>query len=167
MLTPLRRRITTVALVVVSLIGGASEIASAQNVNALKGIDTLGDLVIETLSPDAQRCGITPAGIDAAMRVTLDPSRLRIASSNTAAFPWLYARVSVIRRADGSCVAAVDLSLHRIVTIPATGDLVAAQVWDSGSLLTGGQVDFESRIPAQIRSLTQEFLAAWIKANPK
>ena len=158
-------RLVAVGAVVGGMLAGATP-ARAQDatLRGLVGISSVS-IIVEQLEDDAVRCNVSESGIDAAIRLPLDASRLRIEPNTT---PYVYARVNVLPLASGLCVASIDVSLKRILAIPATNQLVfGAMVWERGSLATGPASNFGQRVNQTVGDYTKQLIAAWIQANPR
>lgn len=121
-------------------------------------------IVVEDLGQEGRACNVTEDGIDAAIRLPLDASRLRL---NEKSADFIYANVSVRRRDDVECVAYVSLSLYRRLSTP-EGQFVPGAVWHKGIVMGGGAMsDFVQRVDQRIGDLTKQLIAEWIKANPR
>jgi hypothetical protein len=67
------------------------------------------------------------------------------------------------RLSNGSCVANVELEADRWSTEYGS-DVI---VWKDETLLIGAQYDFGRRVDNEVEDLTKEFIAAWLKTNPR
>jgi hypothetical protein len=130
-------------------------------------------LLVEHLDENGRKCNINEAGIDAGMRLPIDSSRLALKDKAT---DYLYANVNVVSLSNGLCVASVELSLKRSLSLnrsaPAEKQLAlapvfGATVWNIGGIFTGGPADFGRRVSDAVTDYTKQFLAEWMKANPK
>ena len=126
---------------------------------------------MEDLSDDAAKCNVTKGGLDAAARLPLDASRLRI---DPDAGPYVSVAVTVTDGFDRSapsgagCVATLDVGLRRTLAIPGTNQLVfGATAWGRDALLTGPSSGFGQRVNQYVTDFTKELIAEWIKANPR
>ena len=116
---------------------------------------------------DAAKCNVTKSGLDAAARLPLDASRLRINPDVSPLSPYVYVSVSALWEPRG-CAAFVQVSLKRSLAIPGTNQLVfGATVWERGYVLTGPSSGFGQRVNQQVTDYTKELIAEWIKANPR
>jgi hypothetical protein len=156
-------RSSAAALVALFLPG----VGAAQMGTALEKLPDV-DIVIESLSEQAAACGVTANGLDAVVRVALDASRLgvKIEMSETTDLSTVYVNVNVMKQ-DAGCIADVSLQLHRMVAVLSTGKSAVGTVWSSGTILVGPAYDFGERVNAALRELANQFLAEWIKQNPK
>jgi hypothetical protein len=122
-------------------------------------------IIVEELEEEDAACGVTGSGIDAAIRLPLDASRLEI---NPTSLDFVYANVGVMHLNSGLCVASVQLSMTRALRSPVnTLMLVTGSVWHKGTLLTGPSYDFGTRVHSQIEDDTKQLIAEWLKANPR
>lgn len=133
----------------------------------LRGLDQV-QVLVEELDADAQRCGLTKDSLQLAASRTLVDGGIKVSPDASVIF---YLNVNVAATPDGLCVAAVNTSarLFLNVTLPyATKPaLVAVQVWDTGTLLSGSKFDAETRFVAPVRRLVDEFVTKVKLANQK
>lgn len=123
-------------------------------------------IVVEPIGSAAElKCNLTEAGIDAAMRIPLDGSRLRVARTKSSAV--LVASVAAMEVGNGDCAAAVSVILFRSVVVEETGKRAIGAVWMRPGLMFHPAHDFGARVNSQVREVTTEFLGEWIKQNPK
>lgn len=138
--------------------------AQAQD-NAFVGVSAVR-ILVEGLDDAAAKCNVTTSGLDAAARLPLDASRLRITPALS--FSDVYVAVTALSLPSGLCVARVSVDLNRTLAIPGTNQLVfGATVWHKGTLLTGPSSDFGQRVNQYVTDFTKELIAEWIKANPR
>lgn len=131
----------------------------------LSGIQSV-KILIEDLDSDAKTCGLSTGGLDAAVRLPVDASRLRINPS--AVGTYIYVNViAVYLKALDACVAQVDVELNRPLTLPNSDTFVIAAVWNDGVLLTGEKISFPSRVYVAVTDKTKQLIGAWITANPR
>ena len=154
------RHLVLVGVLVMGL-GLVATPAQAQD-NNFVGVSGV-DIVVEALSDNAAKCNVTDGGLDAATRLPLDASRLRIIPD---ASPYVYVRVTALWEPSG-CAAFVAVSLIRRLAIPGTTQLVYGSVWDTGTILTGPSSDFGQRVNQNVTDFTKRLIAEWIKANPR
>jgi hypothetical protein len=123
-------------------------------------------ILIEKLPDDAKPCGITLAALDAAVRLPLAASRLRVASNNEAAtdFADVYVVVNV-QRQGVDCVANVSVALNRTVDLVTPKYRVLADTWSNGSLITGPSYSFGKRVSDEVEGYTKQLIAQWLKDN--
>lgn len=122
-------------------------------------------VVVAPLSEAAAECNVTTNGLDAAARVTLDASRLRVREeSPDRSFLLVY---FFARSADSGCTGYLEVALARPVIVVSTEKPTIAKVWSRNFLMAGPAYDFGERVNATVREFTTQFLAEWIKQNPK
>lgn len=136
-------------------------IGSLSHAQALREVGPIS-LVVEELSKSAEPCGISIDALDAAMRIPLSNSRLKVSGSSR---PYLYANVNVIHPTATLCIAAVNLSFRRVLTAGFDGSAVVGTVWEDGALLSGPPVTFGRRVTEAIEDRTKLFIGAWLKEN--
>lgn len=122
-------------------------------------------ILVEELDEQAAACGVTKGGLDGAVRLTLDASRVPIQEGLLT--PNVYVNVTVLRAPDG-CLASVHIAFNRILQLPGGHEKVyGAEVWQNRSLLAGPRYDFPQRVYSDVEGFTKELIAEWLKANPR
>ncbi len=122
-------------------------------------------IVVEDLDEDARLCGVTRESVDAAARIPLSGSRLRVDNGDIG--PYFYVQVTVLRSGN-FCMAAINLALTRPVWLrpgAQTQDLVMARVWNRGGVISGGEANFGRRVMNDIEGYTKLFIASWLREN--
>jgi hypothetical protein len=141
-----------------------SDSVFAQDDNNFKGVSAVSIVVENLREPQANRCNVTQSGLDAAVRVLVDQSRLRL---DERSHSNIYVNVN-ISPVTAFCLANVAVSLNRTLSIPGTSQLVyGAQVWDGETLISGEASGFGQRVYQFVSTHTRELLSQWIKANPR
>jgi len=152
-------------MLVVLLVMGLGLVATpaqAQD-NNFVGVSEV-NIVVEDLADAAAKCNVSKGGLDAAVRLPLDASRLRI---NPHALSYVYVNVSALWEPRG-CAASVQVELKRSLAIPGTTQWVyGASVWDKGTILTGTSSYVGKGVNQSVTDFTKELIAEWIKANPR
>ena len=164
------RHLVLVGVLVMGL-GLVATPAQAQD-NTFVGVSEVS-IFVEDLGDGEAKCNVTKGGLDAAVRLPLDASRLRI---DPDASPYVYVVVTVTdgsrfllpAPSGGGCVGSLSVGLRRTLAIPGTTQLVfGASVWEKGYSLTGPSSGFGQRVNQQVTDFTKELIAEWIKANPR
>ena len=139
--------------------------AQAQD-NAFVGVSAVHIFVATTPDDDDAKCNVTKGGLDAAVRLPIDASRLRI---NPDASPYVYVNANVLMMPDGLCVATFTVGLKRTLAIPGTNQLVfSATVWESAtSTIWARSSIFWLQLNQSVSDFTKQLIAEWIKANPR
>lgn len=137
--------------------------APAARAQALVGVSEV-KLIVEQLDDEARECGVTPDGLEAAVRITLANSRLRVLDG--LGEPYYYVQVNVIRGGE-QCIASVRASVSRSVWLTPTGPKLLAQVWSKGLLTAHSRRDFGRRLNSSVEDLTKLMLGAWLKDNQR
>lgn len=165
-----------------------SETATAQLfAGPLYGITEV-KIHVGALDPDARECNIAKESLDAAARLPLDRSRLKLVDTARATVSILVNPLND----SGRCVANVWVGLV-VPATPLAGITMAevaklvheagyqidretfatipfslmAAIWQESSVLTGSPTDFGGRVSADVTAFTEEMIAAWIKDNPR
>ncbi len=155
---------TVVALSLTAI--GATEVG----VNSLLKYLPELEIDIESPSDSEMKCNITKGGLDAAMRIPLDSSRVRVLASDPQLSNAAKLRVDTLVLAETNvdfCTGSVELALYRLVSIADSDVAAFAPVWSAKAVISGSPHDFGKRVNDMVRELTGQFLGAWIKANPK
>jgi hypothetical protein len=120
-------------------------------------------IVIEQLDDDARQCGITADGLDAAVRLPLSASPVKVVNDVPSSDGYVYANVNVLKLNNGVCVANVELEAHRWA-MAFWSDVI---VWTNGTMLSGAHYDFIRGVDNALEDLTKQFIGAWLKTNPR
>ena len=111
-------------------------------------------IVVEGLSAEANRIGLTEYSLRAAVESRLRAARLY----DTNAMPWLYLQVSVMERA-----CAVNLEFRKFVSDYASGESRAAKTWATGSVCThGGDAGY---IRSIVAGQMDKFILEYLRVN--
>ena len=125
--------------------------------SGLKGVKEVR-IVIERLDEVAVKCGITEALVDAALRLPISNSRLRI--TNVPRDGYVYANVTALE-VRNSCAVHTTLAFTRYST-----DMNDVGIfWRTGGIVYWDKNDLPNRISNDFEQYTKEFIAAWLKAN--
>ncbi len=155
-----------VALMVTLIVLGLPGVGAAQADTELEKLPNIS-IVVEEPDDQAAKCNITASGLDAAVRIPLDASRLGIREPGKSSDgSYLYVNVVVLSQPVG-CMAYLDLALKRVVLVGSTGKIEVGSVWDGGRILVGPADGFSARVGTALREHTNTFLGEWIKQNPK
>lgn len=125
---------------------------------ALSGVRQV-DIVVETLDDDAAKCSITKDGIDAAVRLPLSNSRIRIDRDAPA---YLYVNANVMVMPNRTCVANLLITFKKY----SASERSMGDFWNKGTLMSGAPDYVSQRIYINAENLTKQFVAAWLQANP-
>ena len=159
----MRRLLGGVLALLMMGLGLVATPAQAQD-NAFVGVSAVR-ILVEGLADDAAKCNVTESGLDAAARLPLDASRLRITPDGSS---FVYVNVTALSPDSGLCAAYVSVALKRELAIPGTNQFVfGATVWESGTIMSGSPSDFGQRVNQQVDDRTKRLIAEWIKANPR
>jgi hypothetical protein len=139
-------------------------LAAQAQVRGLTGLQS-ARIVIEDLDEEARQCGVTRDTLDAAARITLSNSRLRVDNGDVG--PYYYVQVTVLRSGT-YCMAAINVALTRPVWLrpgAQTQDVVLARVWSRGGVISGGEANFGRRVMMDVEGYTKQFLGSWLREN--
>lgn len=162
---------------VVSLQLVTGNVALAQVVaKGLRSVDYV-NLVVAPVEDEAKACGVAADALDAAMRVPISSTALKLKPpdpdedlwvpvADAAMSPFLYAEVLALQTSESTCAVLVRLAMYKVVYFARDRDDAAfAIIWSSSELITGSQARMGNRVANSLEGLTREFLGAWSKAN--
>jgi hypothetical protein len=139
----------------------------ATDLDGLRGLQDVS-ILVEDLDDDAKQCGITESALDAAVRLPVSASRLKIAKDfgEGTDRSYVYVVVITVRPAD-ICIASVSVSLRRTVLLqtPPESRFQGASTWEKSSVMTGPAYSFGKRVSDNVEGFTKELIAAWLKQN--
>lgn len=135
-----------------------SSAAHARIEGSLVGVKTI-DLIVEDLSDDAGRCLITTDALEAAVRVPISNSRIRMRKSDD--LPYLYVNVAVLSDESKHCVVAYSLSFRKYVE----KEHSIGQFWHKGGVASGPSHRVSRGVINEIEGDTKIFISEWLKAN--
>jgi hypothetical protein len=145
--------IKTLMLALLVSFGGT---VHAQALAGVRGVN----IVVENLTDNASKCGITKNLLDAAVRLPLSNSRITIVNG---ASQYLYVSAVFLVQSSSSCAAVYSLSFNKFV--PSEKD--TGEFWREGGIITGNPEYVSRNISNNLESFTKQFIAAWLKANPQ
>ena len=116
------------------------------------------ELVVEDVTENATRCGITRERLDTSLRSIVGQSRIALVDALPDA--TIYVNVSVL----SDCTARVTLEVFTVVTIGKTGQRTIATIWNDGIL--GRGADPAAQVDSIIDNLARGLVNDWDSANP-
>ena len=125
--------------------------------SALKGVKET-TIVIERLDEDHVKCGITENMIDAAVRIPISNSRLKITNRQTSGF--IYVNVGALSF-ENFCVVSIQLTYAKFII----SENESGRFWFKSHLMSWNRNDIGLRVTDRLEALTKELIAAWLKAN--
>ena len=125
--------------------------------SALKGVAETS-IVIEELDEDHVKCGITENMIDAAVRIPISNSKLKI--TNRRSSGMIYVNVGAISMGN-NCVVAIQLTYAKFIA--SENDL--GRFWFKSRLLSWNRNDVGLRVTNWLEASTKELIAEWLKVN--
>ena len=150
------------ALLSLSLSVGFCAAVHAQNERAsLRGITSVG-ILVEGLDGDAQKCGITEDALDAAVRLPLSNSRIKVNNGNLK-LEYLYVNVKVVNATNDYSRCAADISLAFTKYVQSERD--HGVFWEKSSIVIGPSAYVSRSANEHLEGFTKQFVAAWLKAN--
>ena len=156
------------AAVVSPLTGQGDDEYSRKTLAGLTGIYVL----VEHLSDEAQRDGLDTTQIRTDVELKLRQAGISVLTQQewlaTAAAPYLYVNVQVIKNPAHVYAFSADVELRQRVTLvrnPST--LILAPTWSATGIIgTAGSQRLAS-VREDVRDLTDQFINAYLAANPK
>ena len=114
-------------------------------------------LIIEEVDEEHAKCGITKSLIDAAVRIPLSNSKLKVTSRVVETY--IYANVNV-RAMSSTC--AINISLEFKKYIPSQG---SGSFWEAGGLAVWSKNNSPTMVSNSLESFTKELIGEWLKQN--
>lgn len=133
---------------------------AAQAQPALQGVKSVG-IVISQLDAEKISCGFTLEALDARIRDSLASSTIKI--SPVAPPQALVVTLNVIKIDDGTCMANLGLQFRKY----AESEKSIGVFWDRNRILLGSPSYIRDITIPALEGWTKEFIAAWLKANPR
>jgi anti-sigma-K factor RskA len=134
-----------------------------QNFNAypLGGITKFA-ILVEPMSPDAARCGITADQVETSVRFIIGQSKMELSSLNSdPLLPEIYVNVTAL----SNCAAFASLEVKTTVTILASKQLwTGATIWDAGVIRTGPNAG--QSVADIVERLAKQLVNDWNTVNP-
>ena len=123
-------------------------------------------IIVGALDEDASRCGITKAGLDAAVRLPMSRHGFT-PQFESILHPTLFeVGVVALRRPQiGDCIVSVGLEVHRLLRVPENGTIVWGITWRQWELSAGPPVGMGRLVTNNLENITNEFIAAWMIDN--
>lgn len=138
----------------ISLMLSCSQVSA----NSFKGIKEVG-ILIENLDEDATKCNMTEDFLDAAVRLPISNSKIRVVDMNKFPSAYIYVKLIIIREQE-MCTAYIRVALNKYIPGENTGEF-----WNKDGLLIYRKVNFQQKIGEQLESFTKQLISAWLKAN--
>jgi hypothetical protein len=125
--------------------------------DALSGIREVS-IVVEQLGKDEIGCGISESSIEAAARIPLSNTRMRV--SNQPSGAYLYLNVQALDLGS-MCVLLTEVQLRKWSK---SNDQVGS-FWDRKYIAHIQKINMNNRASMNIESLIKEFISSWLKSN--
>jgi hypothetical protein len=133
-----------------------SALSSAE---AMRGVQNIA-ILIENLSDDTVKCNVSKDMLDAAVRIPLSNSKLRVTNvSNT--MSYLYVKVALLQ-INNSCAGSILLSFNKY----SKSENDTGEFWNKSMIIYDNKNSISKSISDDVESFAKEFIAAWLKANP-
>lgn len=160
------RKICSLAAAVLLLTGLSIRLASdsprqRETLKGLKGIAVL----VEDLTPDAERDGITKSQLQTDVELRLRQSGILVTQT---ASEYLYVNVNALKsRETTGYVYSVQLDFMQPVAILRTGQRASAGTWDVGTVGLVPVARASQVVRETVRDRVDEFINAYLSVNPK
>lgn len=125
--------------------------------SALKGVREV-DLLVENLDSDARSCGVSSDMIDAAIRLPISNTRLKLVQKDGNGY--VYANANIIDLG-ARCVMNLTLQYNKL----SISELQYGVFWSKSSLWIWPKNDTKNQVEKEFDSFARQFIAAWLKAN--
>ncbi len=159
----MRTAFAALAIGFIWLVHGSS--AARAEVSSLTGIGAVLP-VVETLSEDAEYCGLSVNGLNGTVESALGASRLRIADTGV----FLYVNVLTAYTATVDyCISSINVELvvPQTVRLNATHRRVLANLtlWEIGGVFGSAREQHREQVFGMVQNYARQFVAAWTKAQ--
>jgi len=145
---------------------GVPVFAQQEQLKFMSKTDT--GITFSGLDEAASSCGITKAGLDAAVRLPMSRHGFNPLFESVMHPTLFQVSVNVIRRTNiRDCIVTLSLRVNRILSIPENGHLVWGVTWRAGDLIGGNPMGMGRRVTNSLENLTNELIAAWMIDNPQ
>jgi len=130
-------------------------------------------VVIEDLSPDAERDGLSKPTLQTDVELKLRQAGITVLTRETGnpapGDPWLYLNVATVKRSTGLYAFNVYLKLNQDVRLTrAPSTMMSAVTWDAlGTVGIVGSEPFSSTVRGVVKDQVDQFINAYLAANPK
>jgi hypothetical protein len=131
--------------------------------SSLKGI-TRVQIVIEEISRDAERAGLTKAQLQSDVELWLRQKGITIDSRAPEQF---YVNVDTANNSTGGYAYGVDVGFRQPATLQRTGKTVLADTWSDGTVGSINSAKLASTVRDKLRELLDGFIKEYVAANPK
>src|SRR6266852_6389526 len=130
----------------------------------LKGITRM-QVVIEDVSRDAKRAGLTKAQLQSDVELWLRQKGLTV---DGRAAEQLYVDVDTAKNdSTGGYAYSVDVGFRQPATLQRTGKAVLAETWSDGTVGSITAAKLASTVRDKLRDLLDGFIKEYVAANPK
>lgn len=119
-------------------------------------------IIIEQLNNESMECGVREDDLEAAARIVLSTSKLRVGKDVLS--PFLYVQVTVIREGN-QCIGSLNMAVNRLVMSSPSRDPFFARVWNSSQVMAFTRNDFSRRLSLAVEADTKRMLGTWLKEN--
>ena len=149
------------ALTLVAFMAGASLAGNTNDERNLKGLTEV-DVLIGT---DIKGIDIDQEKLKDSIEMKMRNGGLQVSDKAT---PHLFLQISSVRHSKFPMVGIyIRLELREDATVKRTGASAFATVWKSDLILCGGLDNAAKAVEKQVSRLSDDFLKAWLAANPK
>lgn len=125
----------------------------------MKGVKEVG-ILIEELDSSAKACNITEDYLDAAVRIRLSNSRLKMVPMDKLPDAYIYVQLTIIDDKT-HCVASLNISFNKYIQ----SERAAGNFWRRTELLVFRKSNFQNSLRDAIDNHITQFLGAWLKSN--
>ena len=131
----------------------------ASNLQGITGVR----VVIEDISPDAERAGLKKAQVQSDVEAWLRKKGVTVDSRAAEQF---YVDVDT-GNAAGGYAYGIDVGFRQPATLQRTGKTVLADTWSDGTVGSSTPAKLAIAVRDQLRDLLDEFIVEYFAANPK
>jgi hypothetical protein len=166
-------RLKLLSPLVVALVAFLSSITLAPKDGYSASSNALGrftsfELVVESLDPDSQACGIQESAIRTAVEYPLVGTGLTISSPADPSLPYIYVKVASMQAPGNTCITNYELSVRiykPIEIIVGRSDFAIVVLWSTEGMLKSGQSRHASDLSDYLREEARKLVVSWNRAR--
>jgi hypothetical protein len=161
----MRRRLITICIMMLFLIGLASQSARAQDPDGLKGINSVY-VIVEDVPEAAKKLGLATKSIQTRVELELLLAGMSVATLEDGhklpGRPHFYVRVTLTKGAE---VASIQVDLEQDAVLDRNAEhVLSVMTWDTDFLLANPTAQ---RILDDVKDGVDQFLGSWLSVNTK
>ena len=131
----------------------------AVSADVLRGVREI-TILVEKLDEDASKCNLSEDMIDAAIRLPLSNSKIRIVKPEDYPDSYLYAYVIAVD-SGVMCRLYVELAYRKYIRT----EKAFGQFWRKNLIMSSNKTSVAKTVGDSFEAYAKQFVSAWLKAN--